>query len=115
MRVIEFAGIFRLWPLIIDIECYKCNFKLESIFQVHRGIKGIVKDEDGNGIKGATVSVRGIRHFITTGTNVEMIKYIELKMKCVLCIYDLDVHVISTYLISNQCAMVCLCLYLPFV
>uniref|UniRef100_A0A672Q6K1 Carboxypeptidase Z n=1 Tax=Sinocyclocheilus grahami TaxID=75366 RepID=A0A672Q6K1_SINGR len=33
---------------------------------VHRGIKGIVKDEHGNGIKGATISVRGMRHDITS-------------------------------------------------
>lgn len=32
----------------------------------HRGIKGLVKDEEGNGIKGARVSVRGIRHDVTT-------------------------------------------------
>ncbi|XP_024120528.1 carboxypeptidase Z isoform X4 [Oryzias melastigma] len=34
--------------------------------QVHRGIKGEVKDTAGNGIKGATVSVRGIRKDVTT-------------------------------------------------
>ncbi|CAL8327252.1 unnamed protein product [Lota lota] len=32
----------------------------------HRGIKGLVKDEGGNGIKGARVSVRGVRHDVTT-------------------------------------------------
>ncbi|XP_066537637.1 carboxypeptidase Z-like [Hoplias malabaricus] len=36
---------------------------------VHKGIKGIVKDEDGRGIKGATVSVKGIRHDVTTAKN----------------------------------------------
>lgn len=35
----------------------------------HRGIKGIVRDEEGNGIKGARVSVRGIRHDVTTAEN----------------------------------------------
>uniref|UniRef100_A0AAY3ZYM6 FZ domain-containing protein n=1 Tax=Denticeps clupeoides TaxID=299321 RepID=A0AAY3ZYM6_9TELE len=42
---------------------------LTFIEAVHRGIKGIVKDEDGNGIKGATVSVKGIRHDIITAEN----------------------------------------------
>lgn len=40
--------------------------------QVHRGIKGVVKDTDGNGIKGATVSVRGIRKDVTTGRSTIM-------------------------------------------
>lgn len=35
--------------------------------QVHRGIKGVVTDTDGNRIKGATVTVRGIRKDVTTG------------------------------------------------
>uniref|UniRef100_A0A1A8L6T5 Carboxypeptidase Z n=1 Tax=Nothobranchius pienaari TaxID=704102 RepID=A0A1A8L6T5_9TELE len=39
---------------------------LSFLESVHRGIKGVVKDLDGNGIKGATVSVRGIRRDVTT-------------------------------------------------
>uniref|UniRef100_A0A3Q2UUS6 Carboxypeptidase Z n=1 Tax=Haplochromis burtoni TaxID=8153 RepID=A0A3Q2UUS6_HAPBU len=35
----------------------------------HRGIKGIVKDEKGNAMKGARISVRGIQHDITTAEN----------------------------------------------
>ncbi|XP_023139101.2 carboxypeptidase Z isoform X1 [Amphiprion ocellaris] len=35
----------------------------------HRGIKGIVKDESGNGIKSARISVRGLRHDITSAEN----------------------------------------------
>ncbi|XP_044040765.1 carboxypeptidase Z-like isoform X2 [Siniperca chuatsi] len=37
----------------------------------HRGIKGIVKDEEGNAMKGVRISVRGIRHDITTAENGE--------------------------------------------
>ncbi|XP_061737357.1 carboxypeptidase Z isoform X2 [Nerophis ophidion] len=39
---------------------------LSFLESVHRGIKGVVKDVDGNGIKGATISVRGIRKDVTT-------------------------------------------------
>ncbi|XP_077381142.1 carboxypeptidase Z isoform X2 [Festucalex cinctus] len=39
---------------------------LSFIESVHRGIKGVVKDVDGNGIKDATISVRGIRKDVTT-------------------------------------------------
>ncbi|CAN9509663.1 unnamed protein product [Ophioblennius macclurei] len=39
---------------------------ISYIEAAHRGIKGIVKDEEGNGIKGARISVRGIRHDVTS-------------------------------------------------
>ncbi|XP_043923034.1 carboxypeptidase Z [Protopterus annectens] len=39
---------------------------LNFMEMVHAGIKGIVKDEHGNGIKGARISVRGIGHDILT-------------------------------------------------
>lgn len=38
--------------------------------QVHRGLKGKVTDPDGNGIKGATISVKGMRKDITTGEHI---------------------------------------------
>ncbi|KAM8748006.1 carboxypeptidase Z-like isoform 1-T1 [Acanthopagrus schlegelii] len=37
----------------------------------HRGIKGIVRDEEGNGIKDVQISVKGIRHDVTTAENGE--------------------------------------------
>ncbi|KAG9342508.1 hypothetical protein JZ751_016511 [Albula glossodonta] len=39
---------------------------LSFMESVHRGLKGIVKDENGNGIKGASISIRGIRHDVRT-------------------------------------------------
>ncbi|KAJ0055559.1 hypothetical protein NL108_005407, partial [Boleophthalmus pectinirostris] len=39
---------------------------LAFIEAAHRGIKGVVTDDEGNPIKGARISVRGIRHDITT-------------------------------------------------
>lgn len=47
------------------INCPTTALRLPA--QVHRGIKGVVKDMDGNGIKGATIAVRGVRKDVTTG------------------------------------------------
>lgn len=42
---------------------------ISFIEAAHRGIKGVVKDDEGNGIKGARISVRGIRHDVTSAEN----------------------------------------------
>ncbi|XP_022542255.2 carboxypeptidase Z isoform X2 [Astyanax mexicanus] len=39
---------------------------LSFMESVHRGIRGIVKDGNGNGIKGAIISVKGLRRDVTT-------------------------------------------------
>uniref|UniRef100_A0A7N6BML2 Peptidase M14 domain-containing protein n=1 Tax=Anabas testudineus TaxID=64144 RepID=A0A7N6BML2_ANATE len=43
---------------------------LSFLESVHRGLKGKVTDPDGNGIKGATISVKGMRKDITTGEHI---------------------------------------------
>lgn len=49
-------------------------FRSFYFIQVHRGIKGIVMDSEGNAIKGAHVSVRGIGHNITTGDLTSLVQ-----------------------------------------
>lgn len=40
-----------------------------SLLKVHRGIKGVVTDEQGVPIANATISVSGINHGVKTGTS----------------------------------------------
>ncbi|XP_026125574.1 inactive carboxypeptidase-like protein X2 [Carassius auratus] len=40
---------------------------LTFMTQVHRGIKGVVRDKEGNPISNATVSVEGVNHDVRTG------------------------------------------------
>lgn len=47
-----------------------CRHHLASSLQVHRGIKGVVTDEQGIPIANATISVSGINHGVKTGIQV---------------------------------------------
>lgn len=40
---------------------------LSPSLQIHQGIKGMVTDENNNGIAGAVISVQGISHDVTSG------------------------------------------------
>ncbi|KAK7909844.1 hypothetical protein WMY93_014528 [Mugilogobius chulae] len=54
---------------LFDIWHENAEALLAFIEAAHRGIKGLVTDEEGNAIKGARISVKGIRHDITTAEN----------------------------------------------
>lgn len=45
------------------VQALRCCF----LVQVHRGIKGIVRDVEGNPLPNATITVEGIRHDVRTG------------------------------------------------
>lgn len=54
-----------LVSFLVSEVCFRVFCRL--LKQVHRGIKGVVEDTNGNRIKGATISVRGVRKDVTTG------------------------------------------------
>ena len=59
--------------------------------QVNRGIKGIVRDVEGNALPNATISVEGIRHDVKTG-----MLGTTTKLLCMICIFQ----IMTTFLVS---------------
>uniref|UniRef100_A0A673MHB9 Uncharacterized protein n=1 Tax=Sinocyclocheilus rhinocerous TaxID=307959 RepID=A0A673MHB9_9TELE len=51
---------------------------LTFMAQVHRGIKGVVRDKEGNPISNATVSVEGVNHDVRTGEIFSVVLKIAL-------------------------------------
>lgn len=59
-------SIFPVITLFVAVQyLFVCLFSR----QVHRGIKGVVKDVHGKGIPNAVISVEGVNHDIRTGKN----------------------------------------------
>ena len=75
--------ISNCFEITLELSCCKYPYKkhlpkewdnnrealLAYLEQVHRGIKGFVKDQQGVGIKGAVIHVHGINHNVTTASH----------------------------------------------